>query len=619
MNASTPAPPQSSPQRRMLVTGMVVGLGYGLFEAVESYLLSLLSGGLSWRNGNSVNALWTVPVLYLASYTVITLVIVLLSLLIRTGWWDRVLLFVLASLSMYLAALNQGEVFAEWACVLLGLGFGSVVLRSDFWRGDRWEKALARAWPLVVAAAVVVMTGSYVAARLVESRRTAGLPPAPKGSPNILLLVMDTERADHVSTYGYGRPTTPHLDSLAAEATLFEWAIAPSSWTLPSHASIFTGRTVHEHLAGEKSSRHLLGASLRTLAEALDGHGYATGGFVANTYWAGRHTGLARGFLHYEDYYGTIGDAFHRTELGRKVFQWAPDFGWVDIIGRKRAPTVNQEFLSWTDRVHGRPFFAFLNYMDVHSPYFPPDGFEGRLGPRRPDLRPTRLEIGNERHQVPSPEKMTYLVDRYDECLLYLDASIGQLLDELARRGVLDHTIVIVTADHGEHLGEHGIVQHAASLYTQEIRVPLIIRYPGVVPSGVRIPRPVTTTDLGATVLDLAGLPDSFPGRSIFADSAAALSEMSKQGGLDPPEWPASKGWVRSLVENQWHFVLQQDGTVELFDLRRDPADLENLAGKAETAGLAEQFRARLAALGAIPPEGQTASAESRPFDRGPP
>ena len=464
----------SPPVGHLMAMGASLGLLYGLFEGAESFFLSLYPQGRSWQTGNSVEAVLFMPAFYVVAFSVITLGIVALSRVIKRAWWDFVLVALLGVLSGYFAFRNQGHLFSETSCILLGLGVGSVAYRAYRKHHAVWSKALLRGLPVIGGIAALIGGGAYFIPRLIEARQLSALPTPTGNPPNVLLLVIDTQRADPLSSYGYRRRTTPHIDSLAAQGTLFEEVFAPSSWTLPSHASMFTGRLVHEHGAGDLNKRRL-GPEYQTLAEALGARGFATAGFVGNVFWTGRHTGLARGFQHFEDYYGTLGDAVARTTLGRRLAPVREALGWVDIPGRKRARDVNGEFLTWLDRTGHRPFFAFLNYMDVHAPYLPVSEYEGRFGVLRPEFRPTALDIGAERHTFPPPDKLAYLIDRYDECLLYLDDQIGRLLAELARRGMLERTLVILTSDHGEHLGEHNIINHAASLYTQEIQVPLIL------------------------------------------------------------------------------------------------------------------------------------------------
>jgi arylsulfatase A-like enzyme len=589
-----------SPERviSLLAIAATLGLAYGVIEGLESYLLSLLPQGLSWTNGNSVDALRYMPVLYLVAYLAIGLVVSLFALLIKRPWWDQLLVFGLVSLSGYLFARNQGSLFSIFASAMLGMGMGTVSLRLYRKRSIRWARSVVRKFPVTALVALAVVGGSYAAARLMESRRLAALPLPDSKRPNILLIVLDTERADHLSSYGYSRPTTPHLDSIAAEGVLFEEVFSPSSWTLTSHASLFTGRMLHEHRAGGVSTR-VLSDRFPTLAERLDAEGYATAGFVANTFWAARHTGLARGFVHYEDFYGTAGDALQRMTLVRELQRFTELLGAVDIRGRKRARHVNAEFLRWVDRDVDRPFFAFLNYMDVHAPYLPPGDYEGRFGPLRPEFRPKRLEVGNRNQQALSAGERAYRVDRYDESLLYLDAHIGQLMAELDRRGILDSTIVIITSDHGELFGEHGFVEHGKTLYRQETLVPLIIRYPSRIPAGVRVSSRVSSIRLASTIFDILAIRDSpFPGASLLAeldsDSADSYPVVAELGRTRVRGTPAADGWVRSIANDQWHFILLESGEYELYDLTADPEEERDLAQTAHGRGVSQRLRAEL-------------------------
>lgn len=589
---------------RFPLIAVTIGCIYGIIEGVESSILSTLPSGLTWSNGNSPQALVVMPLVYPVAYAALGLLLVPLALLVRRDWWDVVLVFLLASLSGYLIARNQQAVFSSFASGMLGMGIGTVVTRIYRKRQALWERRLVRAVPWALALAGLTAIGASVGLRFAESRRIARLPKPPADAPNVLLIVLDTERADHLSSYGYPRPTTPHLDSLAGEGVLFERAYAASSWTLPSHASLFTGRMKHEHERGKNGMRRL-GPGFPTIAEVFRDHGYATAGFVANTFWASRQSGLNRGFVHYEDFYGTLGDALQRAVLFRESRSWLRSFGTsADIRGRKRASHVNREFLRWARRRdERRPWFVFLNYMDVHAPYLPPAPFAGTISPIDPDMSLTQLDMGQSKETRLSPARVASKTDRYDESLRYLDWQLGNLFAELRRRGELDNTVVIVTADHGEHLGEHGIVQHGASLYAQEIHVPLIIRFPRKVVAG-RVAEPVSTTNLAATILPLTGVPASFPGRSLLLadtesgpDPQPTVSEMSKAGGNDPPEWPASRGWLKSLVVGRWHVILRENGTTELFDVVLDPQETRDLAGTAEGKLVSADLQRRLNAI----------------------
>ena len=593
--------PRNSPTPVILLLAIAawMGLAYGLFEGTESFILSRIPNALGWRNGNSVEAMMVMPLLYLVVYLALGVLFLPLTLVIRRARWDEVLIFLLTSFSGYLAAKTTGAM-VQWTCMIFGLGIGTMAVRLFRKHRERWSVGVVRWLPAMVAAALIVMGGAFLAARFAESRELAALPQPPAKRPNVLLIVLDTQRADVLSSYGYHRVTTPHLDSLAAEGVLFERAFATSSWTLPTHVSLFTGLLGFQHGVAD-GPRRLFRPGPVTLAEMLRREGYATAGFVANIYWTGRHTGLARGFAHYEDYYGTPGDALYRATIIREFATVQQMLGAIDVVGRKRASHVNREVLGWMGRVKGRPFFAFLNYFDVHAPYLPPKPFAGRFGVLRPEFQAKRLEIGNQVKRPQAPEQIAYKMDRYQEAMLYLDDHLGKLFAEMKRRGVLDNTIVIVTADHGEHFGEHGIIEHGASLYTQETRVPLIIRFPGRIPAGMRVAAPVSVANIPATVTALTGMRDTFPGRSLLLPAEApgpaavpVVSEMGKTSDGDPKEWPGTKGWVKSLVVGQWHYIRLENGEEGLFNLATDLPEATNLAAAPVHAVLLKELRGRL-------------------------
>ena len=393
--------------------------------------------------------------------------------------------------------------------------------------------------------------------------------------PNVLVLVLDTQRADHLSSYGYERPTTPRMDRLAAQGALFENAFASSSWTLPTHASLFTGRYPQEHRAGVMR-RPWLDGRFPTLAEVLRASGYATGGFVANGFWCGRQTRLHRGFIRYEDFYHSLGDAVARTSLGRRLaYDYGPRFGFIDVPGRKRAELVNAQFLRWVNQVGDRPFFAFLNYFDVHGPLLPPAPYAGRFSGRTSTPKSDEIQIGALTGDMPryTPEAIRTLIDAYDESLLYLDAQIGALMDSLDAKGALENTLVVITSDHGESFGEHGMMFHGHSMYRDQLAVPLIVRLPGPIAAGLRVTAPVGTEQIPATILKLAGITtDVLPGPALPLSDGAADSSPAVIGGvgrrsLVPADWPTSRGWVTSLATRRFHFILNEDGTAHLFDL----------------------------------------------------
>ncbi|HSE66198.1 MAG TPA: sulfatase, partial [Gemmatimonadales bacterium] len=486
-----------------------LALACGLCEALASLLLGTRQGILSWKTGNSVKVLFAAPAVYLLVFLPAAVLLALLDRTLKQRWADVAMVFGFSTLVGISVTTLMRPWFSGSASVLLGLGLASVVTRIYASDRTRWGLLLVKNAPWLAGVVLLIGVIGTGSAGIAERLAIARLPAVAASAPNVLLIVMDTQRADHLTPYGYARPTTPRLARLAEEGVRFTWAASPAATTLPSHSSIMTGQLVGEHGAGV-NSRLFLDHRFPTLAERMRDFGYLTGGFVANTYWTGRHTGLNRGFIHYEDFYGSLMDGFTRTVMGRAIaYQIFPMIGQVDIPGRKHAEDVNRELLGWLDGHRGRPFFAFLNYFDVHAPYRPPQGWAGRFSsPGDSVARTRRIEIGawNE-GTVPDSAVLAAWRDRYDESLFYLDHQIGALLDSLATRHLMEHTIVIVTGDHGESFGEHGTVHHGATLYVEQIRVPLILWGPGRIPAGKVVENAVDLRAIPATVLEAAGLP----------------------------------------------------------------------------------------------------------------
>jgi arylsulfatase A-like enzyme len=458
---------------------------------------------------------------------------------------------------------------------------------------------------------VVLIVGFTLQEHFGERRALARLPAATPGAPNVLLIILDTVRGMSLSLYGYPRPTTPEIERWARSGVAFERAFSEAPWTLPSHASMFTGRHAHEL---ETSWRTALKPGTLTLAEALGRRGYATAGFVANVGYTSRETGLARGFARYEDYRFNAGEALMSAPLTQWLHgKYQRRFNWADLRPEKSAAEIAGRFTGWLDqRDTTRPFFAFLNYVDAHRPYEPPAPFRARFETQlgRPnELAPwkvlARLERAHPEARI-SPSQAIPAMDLYDGELAYLDFEIGRLLRELEARGLLENTIVVLTADHGEAFGEHGMMNHGNTLYRPLLQVPLVIVYPGHVPAGVRVREPVSLRDLAATIADLSyGGNAEFPGRSLAAHwngteaGAAAgplLAAHVRKLIRQPDWWPASRGEMYSLVQGGFHYIVNQGtGTEELFDLENDITEQHDLAatpaGQRELPNLREALK----------------------------
>jgi arylsulfatase A-like enzyme len=368
-----------------------------------------------------------------------------------------------------------------------------------------------------------------------------------------------------------------------------------------------------------------------TLSERLGAVGYDTAGFVANLDFCGRETGLARGFAHYEDYSLGAWEVFSRyVGLGRKLDKPTVAMAAAILSGRrwggstplvplsrehvKRAEDIDRGFLDWLtwQRPRGRPFFAFLNYNDAHTPYEPPDDPAPGFGIRPTSWHDRLVLVGwNGFDKLKLPVHAVRMAqDLYDDTIAHLDRRLGALLDELGRRGVLDSTLVVVTSDHGEHLGDHALFFHGCSLYRQLVEVPLVITGPKRVPAGRLVAEPVSLRDLPTTVLDLLGLgrgdTSPFPGRSL-------ARFWDQPHGSDPPAFepllmetdrplvltnqsrePAAKGPMKSLVAGGMHYILSGDGHEELFGLEADPEETIDVAGYKDAQAALRGFRGGL-------------------------
>ncbi len=469
--------------------GLATGLGeLALLQALKP--LRDPSPGFFRMNRH---AFWMIPTVNLAVFGTAGL------LLMALAWQSpvrarRATRGCLTFLAVWTSLLALGRLHGI-SCLVLAAGFTwRVSHRLD--PLDRRFQGLVRLSLPVLGSIVAVLCGiAYARNVWAEHQAVAARPPAQPGARNVLLVVLDTVRADHLSLYGYNRATTPNLARLARSGARFDQARSTAPWTFPSHASMFTGRWPHELSAGYNRP---LDAAQPTLAEFLADRGYATAGFVANTVFCAAETGLSRGFAHYEDHVVSLAGALEVSALGRRVLlpferravALAKDLlrGSTRAMGERKdckdAGTINRQFLDWLAEQKSGPFFAFLNYLDAHTPYLLPDGHDDRFG-RPARTRAEQRIIGRwwemDKRKI-GAEKVQLAIDAYDSCIAYLDEQLGQLCGELERQGVLRDTIVIVTADHGEHLGEHQLFGHAGSLYDPEVHVPLVIIAPGSCP-----------------------------------------------------------------------------------------------------------------------------------------
>ncbi|MEZ4588511.1 MAG: sulfatase [Gemmatimonadales bacterium] len=548
---------------------------------------------------------WTAPLAVVALYLGVALGVGLLSRLVpRVPGW-RLGLWTMAFLSVFGMLYNFPQVH-RLAALVLSAGVATVTTRTLAAREPRVRQWLRRAAPATLLVWAVWAGGSLVRDAWRERRAGAALPAARAGAPNVLLIVLDTVRAMSLSLYGYARQTTPELERWSARGVTFDNAYATAPWTLPSHASLLTGRWMHELSADWMVP---LDATYPTLSEFLAAAGYRTGGFVANTDYCSAEVGLDRGFSRYEDYVLTPGQILRSSALWRAISRIETLrrlIGNYDNLGRKMAPDINRAFLRWAD-ADPRPFFAMLNYYDAHRPYLPPDPWPDRFRTDDVSLNVRyRKENGNEPN--PTPARVQGAVDAYDGAIAYLDSEIGRLLAELESRGLLENTIVVITADHGEELFEHEIWDHGNTLYDPSVHVPLLILAPGL-PTAARVGTPVSLREVPATVVDLLRLADSpFPGRSLARwwdeGMAPPVPDTVFTGVRKVPRqpfwYPVSQGDVIGVQTGPLRYLRNLgDGTEQLFDHRTDRAELSDLA--ADTAWRARLEPLRRASIGLFP------------------
>lgn len=417
----------------------------------------------------------------------------------------------------------------------------------------------------------------------------AELPPAKPGAPNVVLVVLDTVRARNVSTYGYGRPTSPELDRLAAEGALFLDATSPSTGSLPSHASLFTGRYPSSH--GAHGEHQFLDARYPTLAQALEHSGYETFCITANA-WISDGLGLTRGF------------AWQDTSL-RDQGGAAKGFSFIhrllDRLGLgesdKGGDAVATSFEAWArarPAPGGRAAFAFLNFIEAHFPYHQlPHASLYRFTDRAyGELRAISIDLlgqqlggkGRSAEEAGPPAR-----DMYDGGVVYSNALLHRVVEALRAQGTLDNTVLIVLADHGEILGERGgFFGHGPTLYQEAVGVPLVMRYPPRLPAGVRVVQPVSTLGVFATILDLAGIE---PPPTLQVASLAPLASGASHDGGGPilSELHVFKGFAgvsarpdpqmnpdrryRVLREGNLKLVTSSKGDPFLYDLAADPGE----------------------------------------------
>ena len=376
-----------------------------------------------------------------------------------------------------------------------------------------------------------------------------------KGSEtNVLIILMDTVRADHLSCYGYERNTTPFIDSLASSGTMARRCQGQASWTLPTMTSILSGRTTVEHGAGRRNGIFYgVAPELPWLPHTFYSEGYRTAAFF-NVMFMNEDFGFHRGFQHFDCQGVASGNSLRKAE-----------------------PTVN-DFLGWLDSSDGsKPFFATVHFYDPHIPYDPPAPYDTLYtdpfyqGDYREEWGTdvTEMMAVNSGEVVPSPEDIHNLEALYDGEITYTDAQIGRLLRELRARGLAENTIVVLVGDHGEEFLEHNGIEHGRTLYQELTHVPLIISGPGF-SAGRIIEQPVAQYDIAPTIAAAAGLEYPAGEHSVnLTDTEIPLRDIGASGVL----W-RTEGDLVSIVNGDSKLIWSvEDDSAQSFDLGIDPGE----------------------------------------------
>lgn len=583
---------RSLTRRHALLAIVALAIGLAMLSTLAFcvrvvYLLTL-GGGFA---GLSRDVFWMSPLSYLVLYGLVSVPLVV------AGWWlrpdraFRIAVFVLVAAGFF-DLMIPFSALASLAVFLLALGVGAVAAR-------RITPPMARTLLMAgipIAGVLVIASSVMVWRTWSTSRSDRGPATAAAGAPNVLLIIWDTVRAQQLSLYGYNRETTPGLTAVASQGATFDAAVATAPWTLASHATMFTGRYPQYLDVGvyEKFSR-----PYPTLAEIFRGAGYRTVGVSANLFFASWESGLERGFADWYDYRRDTRQLLRSSMFGQtRLFGYLiTSRSWGELMRRLKLPAlffmprptrlderdardITSTFLRWRDQKRDtKPWFAFLNYIDAHRPYRPPPGKRTKFA------------------------KQPTLVDVYDGEINFIDEQVTRLLADLEKRGDLKNTLVIITSDHGEHFGERGLQEHSNSVYSQTVHVPLVLRFDGHIPAGVRVSPAVSLRDLGATMLQYAGVTprQPFPGVSLaryWTDAPDSGSVPVAQLGVVSSKdlaVPDSERMEVAVLDDAWHLVRYGPRPLEeLFAYRTDPTERTSVLGADAARGVPERLRETL-------------------------
>ncbi|MBL8766328.1 MAG: sulfatase [Planctomycetes bacterium] len=461
----------------------------------------------------------------------------------------------------------------------LGLGLGLAVVGGIVGmfvaaRASRSEAARPRA----ALGALIVLVIASAALSWREDRKDDVA--AKQGADhNVVLFIVDTLRADHLACYGYPRPTSPRIDALARDGVVFERAIAQAPYTWTSFGSIFTGKYPRAHgLLKMDATQRFDPKRNVTIQQVLDASGYRTGAFM--TGMISNASGLLDGFATYFE--STVGRdpvrrasvwSYWRSELVAHAL-------WNKLRRAIDPAIVSNEAIAWLDDHAHEPFFLVVHLFSTHTPYDPPREFDVFETPGASDLdrfttdHARAIEMGQWK---PTDGDKARITDLYDGGVLFADAQIGSVVDELTRLGVLDDTAIVITADHGEAFGENGPFWEHDWMFNTNQHVPLVVRLPNKLGAGTRVPVPVESVDIAPTIVDLLRLP---PMTEIHGESLMPWANGQRPKTDDFAH--CENNYYESIQNTEWKLVRPRlpdpNDPPRLYHLASDPGERRNVA-----------------------------------------
>lgn len=388
-----------------------------------------------------------------------------------------------------------------------------------------------------------------------------------RGPPNVLLITIDALRGDHLELRGYSRETAPELSELASRGVYFKNAVAQAPLTIPSLLMIMTGKLFYNDSIPD---------DMKTVAEILKSRGYATAAFVRNPLIELDHRGIDRGF-----------DTFYCPE--KSSGSWTTEAEFKALAEAQlyahdlRAEELLRQAEGWLEKSPaGQPFFLWVHLFDPHDPYYPPSPYDAHFdqdyeGTVDGDVRRTyesENPIWGKVEKNPPPDDMKHIIALYDGEIRYTSAQVGAFLKNLETAGLDKRTLIVVSSDHGESLGEHNLWGHGLSVYEPETLIPLIMVLPGRIPKGKVVSQPVEAIDIVPTVLSLIGKEkdgNQFSGKDV--------ADLMKDGTAVDERAGAFARWKdqKSYRTERWKLV-DTGGKLEAFDLKEDPMEQNNIA-----------------------------------------